>query len=121
MRSCITGMTNERWQQFIDLAKDQFEGVEISTEELSVQTMDGPEVRGSVDTLIFEKTGDRYKLERENRPRVLEKKEHFAKRATDTARTEYVFSTTEFTHKLRVYKETDAGDWDEISSDSLGL
>lgn len=114
-------MTDERWQQFIELAKDQFSGVEVSTEDLTVQTLDGPEVRGSVDTLIFERDGDRFKLERENRPIVLEKKEHFAKRATDTARTEYKFSETEFSHKLRVYKETDAGDWDEISTDSLGL
>lgn len=114
-------MTDERWQQFIELAKDQFNDVEISTEDLTVQTMDGPEIRGSVDTLIFERDGDRFKLERENRPIVLEKKEHFAKRATDTARTEYTFSTTDFSHKLRVYKETDAGDWDEISADSLGL
>lgn len=114
-------MNNERWQQFIDLAKDQFDEVEVSTEDLTVQTADGPEVRGTLDILIFERSGDRYKLQRENKPLILEKKEHFAKRATDTARTEYVLSDTEYTHKLRVYKETDSGDWEEISSDSLGL
>lgn len=114
-------MTDERWQQFIELAKNEFDDVEISTEDLTVQTMDGPEVRGNMDILIFERDGDRYKLERENRPVVIEKKEYFAKRATDTARTEYKFSDTEFSHKLRVYKETDNGDWEEISTDSLGL
>ena len=114
-------MTNERWQQFIELAKDQFDDVEISTEELSVQTMDGPEVRGSVDILIFERDGDRYKLERENKPVVLERKEHFAKRANDTAQIEYKFSDTEFVHKLRVFKENLSGDWEEISAGDLGL
>lgn len=114
-------MTDERWQQFIEMAKDQFEGVEVTTEELTVQSIDGPEVRGSVDILVFERGGDTYRLERENRPVVLEKIEHHAKRPTDTARIEYKFSPTEFSHKLRVYKETDSGDWDEISSDSLGL
>lgn len=114
-------MTDERWQQFVELAKDQFQNVEISTEELMVQSMDGPEVRGSVDILIFQRNGDTYKLMRENRPVVLERTEHHAKRATDTARIEYKFSDTEFSHKLRVFKETDSGDWDEISSDSLGL
>lgn len=114
-------MTDERWQQFIDLAKEQFRNVEVSTEDLMVQTADGPEQRGSLDILIFEREGERFKLERENKPIVLERKEHFAKRASDTARIEYKFSDTEFSHKLRVYKETDAGDWDEISTESLGL
>ncbi len=114
-------MTDERWQQFIDLAKDQFQNVEISTEELSVQTVDGPEVRGSVDILIFDRAGDTYKLVRENRPVVLEKKMLHSKRAGDTAQIEYKFSDTEFSHKLHVYKETDSGDWDEISTESLGL
>ncbi len=114
-------MTDERWQQFIELAKEQFQNVEISTEDLLVQTMDGPEQRGTMDILTFDRNGDSFKMERENKPIVLERKEHFAKRPTDTSRTEYIFSDTEFSHKLRVYKETDSGDWDEISTDSLGL
>jgi hypothetical protein len=114
-------MTDERWQQFIELAKEQFDNVEVFTEDLLIQTIDGPKQHGTMDILIFERDGTTYKLERENKPIVLERKEHFAKRATDTARTEYVFSQTEFSHKLRVYKETDTGDWEEISTDSLGL
>jgi hypothetical protein len=114
-------MTNERWQQFVDLAQDQFEDVDVQTEDLIFETEDGPQKQGTIDILTFERNGDRYKLERENKPVVLEKKMHFAKRATDTARTEYVFSDTEFTHKLRVYKENLNGDWEEISTDSLGI
>jgi hypothetical protein len=74
-----------------------------------------------VDILEFSRGGDRFKLMRENRPVVLERTEHHAKRASDTARIDYKFSDTEFSHKLRVYKETDDGEWDEISTDSLGL
>lgn len=114
-------MNNERWQQFIELAKEQFSNVEISTEDLVVHSADGPQVRGTKDVLLFSRDGDYYKLERENKPLVLERTEHFAKRASDTARVDYKFSDTEFTHKLRVYKETDNGDWDEISTESLGL
>lgn len=114
-------MTNERWQQFIDLAEEQFEDVEVSSEDIIVQTEDGPEKQGTIDILTFERNGDNYKLERENRPVILEKKMHFAKRASDTARTEYVKSDTEFSHKLRVYKENMNGDFEEISTESLGL
>lgn len=114
-------MTNERWQQFVDLAQAQFEDVLISSEDIIIQTEDGPQNQGTIDILTFERNGDNYKLERENRPVVLDKKMHFAKRASDTARTEYVLSETEFSHKLRVYKENINGDWNEISTDSLGL
>lgn len=117
----IGRMTDERWQQFIELAEEQFDNVEVSSTELTVQTEDGPEVRGSIDTLLFERDGDYYKMERENKPLILERKEHYAKRATDTARTEYVLSETELTHKLRVYKENMNGDWEEINLSDLGM
>lgn len=114
-------MNNERWQQFVDLAQSQFDSVEVYTEDIIFQTEDGPQKQGTKDVLSFERGGVAYKLERENRPVVLDKKMHFAKRATDTARTEYVLSETEFSHKLRVYREKDNGDWEEISTESLGL
>lgn len=115
-------MTDERWQQFVEMAKSQFDDVELATEDLVVQTADGPQVQGTVDTLTFERPdGQRYKLERENRPKVLEKKVHYAKRATDTAQTEYVLSDSEFTHKFRVYKEALDGEWEEVTASDLGL
>ena len=114
-------MTNERWQQFIDLAQEQFENVDVQNEDLIFETEEGPQKQGTIDTLTFERGGDTFKLERENKPMVLDKKMHFAKRASDTARAEYVLSETEFSHKLRVYKENMNGDWDEISTESLGL
>lgn len=114
-------MTDERWQQFVDLAREQFDEVEITTEQLEVQTEDGPQIRGSIDILEFEKGGDRFKLERENKPLVLEKKMLHAKRANDVAQIEYKFSDTEFSHKLRVYKENMSGDWEEINLGDLGL
>ncbi len=78
-------------------------------------------IKSGIDILIFDRAGDTYKLVRENRPVVLEKKMLHSKRAGDTAQIEYKFSDTEFSHKLHVYKETDSGDWDEISTESLGL
>ena len=37
------------------------------------------------------------------------------------AQTQYKFSETEFSHKLRVYKEEGFEEWDEITLDKLGL
>lgn len=115
-------MTDERWEALVEMAKKNFGGVELSTEDLIVGTQDGPVKQGTKDILEFDHPdASRYRLERENRPVVLEKKEHFTHRMGATARTEYKHSDTEFSHKLRVYKEDRMGEWEEITLDRLGL
>jgi len=115
-------MIDEKWKQLVDAARKNFKNAELSHEDLIVQTADGPQKRGTQDILIFDHpAGGRYKLVRENHPVVLEKKEFFSHRAGDTARTEYKFSDTEFSHKLRIYKETDYDEWDEVTLEKLGL
>lgn len=115
-------MTNEKWEQLVEMARKNFAGVSLKTEDLAVETQDGIQNRGTQDILEFDHpAGGCYRLVRENRPVILEKKEHFSHRAGDTARTEYKTSDTEFSHKLRVYKELDFDEWEEITLDKLGL
>ena len=115
-------MQDDRWQQIVEMAKKNFRDVSLHTEDLILATSDGPQKQGTQDVLMFKHpNGDRFKLMRENRPVVLEKKEHYTHRAGQSARTEYKFSDTEFSHKLRVYKETGFEEWDEITLDRLGL
>ena len=114
-------MTNEKWQQLIDVAELQFNNVEKKTEDLIAQTQDGPQKQGTQDTLIFENPVGRFKLVRETRPKVLGKKEHYSHRPGDTARVDYTVSDTEVSHKLRVYKDTGYDDWEEVKLESLGL
>lgn len=115
-------MIEEKWQQLVEVAQKNFKNVQVLLEDLVIETSDGPQKRGTQDVLIFDHpAGGRYKLVRENHPVVLEKKEHFSHRAGDTARTEYKFSDKEFSHKLRVYKETGFEEWEEVTLDNLGL
>lgn len=114
-------MIEEKWQQLVEMAKENFENVQVLKEDLTVDTEDGPQKRGTQDILIFENAAGRFKLVRENKPVMLEKKEHISHRAGDTARTEYKFSETEMSHKLKVYKELGFDDWEEITLDRLGL
>lgn len=108
-------MTNERWEEFVESAKQRFQDVELHTE-------DGDEDNATVDVLTFSMpSGDNFKVERENRPVVLDKKHHYSHRQGDTARTEYVLSDTEFSHKVKVYKENNYGDWEEVIASALGL
>lgn len=114
-------MTDEKWEQLVQAAKNHFEDVSLKTEEMFRETPEGPQKEGTKDILEFEKAGERYRLVRENRPVVLEKKQYFSHRMGDTARTEYKFSDTEFSHKLKVYKEVAYDDWEEVTLDKLGL
>lgn len=114
-------MLEEKWEQIVELAKRNFKNVSLTSEDLVHQTEDGPVKQGTQDILIFENPAGRFKLVRENRPLILEKKEHYSHRQGDTARTEYKYAEGEFTHKLKVYKDIGFEDWDEITLDKLGL
>jgi len=114
-------MTDEKWEQLVQAAKNHFKDVALSSEDLFKDTPDGPQKEGTQDILEFEKQDERFRLVRENRPVILEKKQHFSHRMGDTARTEYKLSESEFSHKLKVYKEVGYDDWEEVTLDNLGM
>ena len=115
-------MNDEKWQQLVEAAQKHFKDVRLYAEDLILETQDGPQKQGTKDILEFEHpAGGRYKLVRENRPVVLEKKELYSHRAGQSAQAQYKFSATEFSHKLKVYKEVDFDDWEELTLDTLGL
>ncbi len=114
-------MQDDKWQELVELAQKHFKNVSLTQEDLILETSDGPQKQGTQDALVFTNPGGRFKLVRENRPVVLEKKELYSHRAGQSAQTRYKFSETEFSHKLRVYKEVDFDDWEEVTLDKLGL
>jgi hypothetical protein len=115
-------MTDEKWRDLTETAEKHFKNAKLSAEDLIMDTQDGPVKQGTQDVLVFDlPQGGRYKLVRENRPVVLEKKELYSHRGGSAAQTQYKFSQTEFSHRLRVYKEVDFDDWEEVTLDSLGL
>ncbi len=114
-------MTDDNWQQLVEMAQAKFRRVKLSTEKLMVDTPEGPLQQGTEDVLEFENEAGRFQLVRENKPAVLDKKMLYSHRQGDTARTEYKLSETEMSHKLRVYKEADFEEWEEVTLDKLRL
>ena len=114
-------MTDEKWQQLVDTAQKHFKNAELTQEDLIMDSEDGPIKQGTQDILIFENAGGKFKVIRENRPVVLEKKDIYSHRAGQSAQHLYKFSETEFSHKIRVYKESGFEEWDEITLDRLGM
>ncbi|MFA5990958.1 MAG: hypothetical protein WC794_01775 [Candidatus Doudnabacteria bacterium] len=114
-------MQDDKWQDLVDTAQKHFKFVTLTKEDLVMDTQDGPVIQGTQDILIFTNPAGKFKVIRENKPVVLEKKELFSHRAGQSAQAQYKFSETEFSHKIRVFKEIDFDEWDEITLDRLGL
>jgi len=113
-------MTDERWEELMENLRGQGE-VAISNEPLFQPTGEGDKEVGTQDIAVFKRGNMKYKVVRENRPVVLGKKMTYSHRQGDTARTEYQLSDTEFSHKVRVFKEIDFDEWEEMSAENLGL
>lgn len=114
-------MTDEKWQQLIDTAQKNFDEVSVQTEDLFIETGEGEVVAGNQDILEFTNARGHFRVVRENKPVLLEKKMHFSHRQTDAARTEYVFSDSEKSQKIIFYKEDLDGEWQKIDPSMLGL
>jgi hypothetical protein len=114
-------MTDERWETLIKQAKSTFEDVNLRTEDLVVETADGLTKQGTQDILEFSNDMGVFKVIRENKPVVLDKKMHFSHRQGDSASAEYVLSDTEFTHKVRIFGLNDEDEWEELDSASLNV
>jgi hypothetical protein len=110
-------MQNEQWEGLKEEISRKFKILEEKQEDLLMETNDGLVKQGIAEILVLETPLGRVKLVRENRPVVLDKKFIYSHRAGQSARTEYTFSDTEFSHKLRAYKwNEDDDEWKEIDA-----
>ncbi|MBU0636952.1 MAG: hypothetical protein ABH818_00860 [Patescibacteria group bacterium] len=104
-------MTKERWQDIVEKIKDNF-----SIEEHSQKHLD--EAGGlDIDYIIFKGPLGKMKLEFISKPVILDKKTKYSNRIGAQIEIEYVYSQTEKSFKLKVFKWDEAiGDWQEIEA-----
>ncbi|MBX4187669.1 MAG: hypothetical protein KW793_00850 [Candidatus Doudnabacteria bacterium] len=113
-------MDIDRWSQIKENIKKQFSVEEEGTEDLMMNTGEGPVKQGTTEFLIVQTPMGKIKLACDKKPMVLDKKFVYSHRAGQAARTEYEFSETEFSLKLRAYKWNDLEEiWDEIDAENF--
>src|SRR6185295_4993309 len=95
LRDSYNSMIEEKWQDLVSTAQKHFKNVSLTHEDLIMESKDGPIITGKQDILIFENAAGKFKVVRESRPVVLEKKEIFSHRAGQAAEAHYKFSDTE--------------------------
>jgi hypothetical protein len=113
-------MDDNRWEDLKLELNRKFKVEEERFEDLIMQTQDGPVKQGQAEVLIFETPMGKIKLVRESKPIVLDKKEHYSHQQGKTARIEYKFSDSEFSHKMKAYKwSDDEDDWVEMNAEAF--
>jgi hypothetical protein len=113
-------MDIDKWLQLKENLKGRFDMEEEGTEDLMMDTSDGPVKHGESDFLVMQTPIGRVKLAMHKKPLVLDKKFISSHREGQAARTEYKFSETELTYKLHAYKWNDIDeDWNEIDAESF--
>ncbi|MAF14226.1 MAG: hypothetical protein CMI53_05065 [Parcubacteria group bacterium] len=106
-------MTEERWETIIGHIKDNFELVDLRTEDISEEMGSG-----SVEIVEFKGPLGLMKLERTTQPMILDKKVIGSRRIGSDATVEYKYSDTEKTHKFTAFKRNENHDvWEEMKMD----
>jgi hypothetical protein len=106
-----------KWEQLKEELRRKFEVVEETTEPLVTHTQDGEVKSGDAEILVLQTPIGKIKLVFETKPVVVDKKEHYSHQQGKSSRTEYIFSETEKSYKLRAYKwNDDEDDWAEIDA-----
>ena len=112
-------MDNDKWEALKEELKRKFKVEDEHFEDLTMNTADGEVISGKAEVLIFETSMGKIKLARESKPVVLGKKEFYSHQQGKSARTEYQFSDTEFSHKIKAYKLDDMDEWKEIDASNF--
>jgi phage terminase large subunit-like protein len=99
---------NEKWYYLLEEIDRKFGIEEKNTEEV-------PEKRMTIETAIFTGAGGRMKLERTSRAVVLDRQIKFSRRIGGKSTEKYVYSDTEKTHRVVLYRwDEGTRTWEEI-------
>jgi len=105
-------MNDEKWGNLKFRLDEKFPDLKIEKEERNA-SMGMTDFTEQVEALVFDGPLGKMKVERVSRPKVDDVKEHYHRRKSD-AKTEYIFSGEEMTHRVTVYRWNEpAQDWVE--------
>lgn len=114
-------MNKENWNELKERIKKKFPVLEEKLEDLIMQTADGSIKQGEQEILAVKTPAGKIRLACEIKPAVLEKRIHYTHRQGQAAQTDYKFSETEKTYKLKFYKWNEEEDeWQEINAENVG-
>ncbi len=110
-------MNDEKWNNLIDSLETKFGGLEKSVINKKELSFAGKEIITTVEQIIFDSPMGKMKIERTTRPAILDKKIHYSHTSNSRGNTEYIYSETEKSHQVKLYKKMPGeNDWQEIET-----
>jgi len=107
-------MNDQRWEEVLKRLDRLFGDLEFDEVE-------DEETRTVVESVVWNSPQGRLKLTRTTRPLVIDKKTHYSSRIGGGTHVEFVYSETETTSRVRLYRwEEPAGSWEEIDASAMG-
>lgn len=106
------------WDRIVDAIDTSFGLVDHGRLKRPVE--DNHELTENVSFIVFERNGDRLRLERVTGPAVVDRKTVGAKRAGASIHFENIYDPTELVHKTYLFK-ADGDEWLPLELTDLGL
>ena len=109
---------DKAWERIVDAIDTKYGLVKFGKSERPLE--DARELTEKISFVIFEKAGERYKLERVAGPAIIDRKTIGSKRIGSDMRFQNVYDPDEISLRTNMYKEVGT-DWTPVSPDLLGL
>ncbi len=107
-------MTEDKWIELLEQIDRKFTMLDRTIEDVPT----GP---GEIETVVFEGPMGKMKVERTVKPVVLDRKQRYSNRLGAGASTEYTYSETEKSDRVRLFRyDAKADDWIEIDAGAIG-
>lgn len=111
-------MNDSSWDRITDAIEANFGLVDHG--HLTRPIEDAPELTEKVAFVVFDRSGERFKLERVTGPAIIDRKTMGAKRVGATVHFENVYDPDELAHKTNMLK-LDGDEWVTVDPSSLGI
>ena len=108
-------MNDQRWEEVLRRLDKLFGDLEFDE-------IEDEETQAVTETVVWTGPQGKMKLARTTRPLVVDKKTHFSNRVGGGTHVEYIYSKTESTSRVRLYRWKEAvSDWEEVDAAELGV
>ena len=113
-------MNTEKWEKIIYQIEEKFGVDRHEFEDFVVgETLQGKKIMGKKEIVEFKSPFGKMKFEKITKPKIIDKKILTSKRIGGRAAVDYIWSDTEESSFIKIYKE-DNGVWGEVNPESLG-
>lgn len=108
-------MNDTRWDNLIFMIEEKFGIVDRRKEPVEInQSSSGESIMGEVESVEFEAPQGKMKIERTARPKIVDKKVLSTKRIGGKVAVDYVYSEEEKTYEVKLYRQDEKGEWQEV-------